>query len=590
MIENQKSLSNSCKYCGWEFQNDIIQKIIEEQESVVCEFCGIEINISSIRPRERIIKENYEKTSNSKDKVEKKKKSIVKSISKLIKTKKYSVNVILGDKDFPKIFKENLIVVISRLIYKYIREWEKVNDVNIRQVGLTQTILITLAKNVKPIIDKRIHNSKLANLHKITPEEFEEWLKLLQKKIHSTQEYRKHFLNYLLWLTKLVFRLVSDMWEMKNLPKFQATIIKDLKNYPWYGGHESSIDEFEPRENNFKRNNSVKSFNNKFKIINNIYQGKYKGTCAHCNIKLLHTIDFHHTDSTLKENTWKKRNNKDWKETMELFEKEKVIPLCGNCHSREQVKLFNNYKDIILRKNLFEKTEEQIDELIYNKVKDHESHYNRNIKFRITEWLKKRSVIEQLYDGKCIGCGKITVKKNLPALQFHHRSGKKEADSKLKWHKIKRYDIKTICNELIKEDCVCLCVNCHKTIHFKNIESIATELFSSDYKRRIKIYKHEIQQNIQNFDLKPIVIINPLGKEFEYGDVWKKYLLHIFELSKEGKKIKTLNLAESVGVNSRNTRKNIQDLVNKGLITIEGVHNNRTISLTEKGKKELEKM
>ncbi len=231
MIGNIKSPSNYCKFCGWEFQNDIIQKIIEEQESAVCEFCGIEINISSISPQEGNIKENYERISNSKDKVEKKKKSIVKSISKLTKTKKYSVNVIMGDKDFPKIFKENLIVVISRLIYKNIREWEQDNDVNIHQVGLTQSILITLAKKVKPIIGQRIHNSYLENLHKITPEEFEEWLKLLQKKLRSIQEYRKHFIIYLLWLTKLVFRLVSDMWEMKNLPKFQATILKDLKEY-----------------------------------------------------------------------------------------------------------------------------------------------------------------------------------------------------------------------------------------------------------------------------------------------------------------------------------------------------------------------
>ena len=92
MIGNIKSPSNYCKFCGWEFQNDIIQKIIEQQESAVCEFCGIEINISSISPQEGIIKENYERPSNSKDKVEKKKKSIVKSIIKLTKTKKYSVN------------------------------------------------------------------------------------------------------------------------------------------------------------------------------------------------------------------------------------------------------------------------------------------------------------------------------------------------------------------------------------------------------------------------------------------------------------------------------------------------------------------
>jgi len=340
------------------------------------------------------------------------------------------------------------------------------------------------------------------------------------------------------------------------------------------------------------KSNSIKNSNYKFKIIKNIYQGKYKGMCAYCNsdFKLLHAIDFHHSDSTIKKVTWKERKNKDWKDTMKLFEKEKVIPLCGNCHSREQAKLFNNYKNIILKENLFEIPADQIDKIIYNKVKDHETRYNRNIKFRITEWLKKRSVIEQLYDGKCIGCGKTTVKKNLPALQFHHRSGLKEADNKLKWHKIKKYDIKTICKKLIKEDCVCLCANCHKTVHVKNITSIPTNIFRDDYKTQIKIYKHEIQQNIQNFELKLKKIIDPLEKTYEYGEAWKKYLMHIFKLSKEIKNIKTLNLAECVGGNSRNTRKNIQKLLNKGLITIEGEHNNRTIKLTEKGRKELNNM
>ena len=58
----------------------------------------------------------------------------------------------------------------------------------------------------------------------------------------------------------------------------------------------------------------------------------------------------------------------------------------------------------------------------------------------------------------------------------------------------------------------------------------------------------------------------------------------------KGKKVKTLNLAQSVGVNTRNTRKNIQILVNKGLIRIEGIHNNRIFKITNRGKDELKKI
>ncbi len=67
---------------------------------------------------------------------------------------------------------------------------------------------------------------------------------------------------------------------------------------------------------------------------------------------------------------------------------------------------------------------------------------------------------------------------------------------------------------------------------------------------------------------------------------WKKYLLHISKLLNEEQTVHTKTLAESVGVNTRNTRKCIQKLLNKGLITINGVHINRAISLTEKGKNE----
>ena len=47
-----------------------------------------------------------------------------------------------------------------------------------------------------------------------------------------------------------------------------------------------------------------------------------------------------------------------------------------------------------------------------------------------------------------------------------------------------------------------------------------------------------------------------------YGEAWKKYLYHINKLINEGKRVQTKILAESVGVNTRNTRKNIQKLIN----------------------------
>ena len=74
MIDNVKNILNCCRYCGCKFQQDIRKKIVENKEFVICEFCGIEINIDSIDTQERFVKDPDEKTSNHKDDIKKNKK------------------------------------------------------------------------------------------------------------------------------------------------------------------------------------------------------------------------------------------------------------------------------------------------------------------------------------------------------------------------------------------------------------------------------------------------------------------------------------------------------------------------------------
>jgi len=77
----------------------------------------------------------------------------------------------------------------------------------------------------------KVPSNFLNNLFKINKEDFEGWLRLLQKKMDSNQEYQTQFKFYLNWLIRVVFKLVSDMWEMENLPKFHQIIRNDLKSY-----------------------------------------------------------------------------------------------------------------------------------------------------------------------------------------------------------------------------------------------------------------------------------------------------------------------------------------------------------------------
>jgi len=221
MIEKGKDTSICCNYCGWKVPVDFLQIIKENAGSLFCEFCGIEIELDINKSSEKDNRENL-KSSN---------KPNVSGNNNLKKSSKPSVRLIIKDEDFPRIFKENLIIVISRLIYIYIRIWENETNTSANRETITKSSFYELACKIKPIIDSKISHNFLLNLNKIDIAEFEDWLKLLQKKLHSDEAYLNHFKCFLLWLIKIVIKLMSEMWEMKNIPIFHSTILKDLKNY-----------------------------------------------------------------------------------------------------------------------------------------------------------------------------------------------------------------------------------------------------------------------------------------------------------------------------------------------------------------------
>jgi len=69
-----------------------------------------------------------------------------------------------------------------------------------------------------------------------------------------------------------------------------------------------------------------------------------------------------------------------------------------------------------------------------------------------------------------------------------------------------------------------------------------------------------------------------------------KYLVHIAKLTEEKTIIRTKDIAESVGVITRNVRKNLINLVNKELVIISGENNDRHILISDLGLEELQKI
>jgi len=245
-------------------------------------------------------------------------------------------------------------------------------------------------------------------------------------------------------------------------------------------------------------NKQIYQFKNKFKVVQNIYNGELKGKCLKCNIgvEFLPVLEFHHLNIDLKIN--KRINfNLNWKKIKQQLEQEKVMILCVNCHSQDNSKIYNKYKKLIQRKSFgANATNKEIKKYVksYVSIPNHSN--------RVIQLIKKKEIINQLYGGKCIGCGKITAHDNLPALHFHHRDGDNLHPGSETFNAIKNKEFSLMKKQLKKENCIAICGNCHKmqrTFHFKNNYE---KVVYPEYWNQIKKYYRMIEDNIKKFEFK----------------------------------------------------------------------------------------
>ena len=337
---------------------------------------------------------------------------------------------------------------------------------------------------------------------------------------------------------------------------------------------------------------------------------------------------------------------------MERLEQEKTIPICKNCHSIKQATVFNKYSEIITRKNSFENTIEGLEKNIHQYMRSQLKYEKFDQIKQVKPWIKKRIVTEKLFNGKCVGCGEdklpsLQFHHRDPKQKTYQKwSDLSNLSTSKIINKLKEDNAICLCanchsmtesrhleqnlGEILEKPEMNELVTYYKEIHQKinnysfpnqpellskksnrlernqhvqskkvrvnrRLESKKTNYILSNPKNNTGVKKSLFSEKQiiakLNIDLNSNTeLFNNRfqNREFRYGEAWKKYLSHITKLLNEGKEVQTKNLAESVGVNARNTRKNIQKLITKGLISINGEHNNRTIILTEKGRTELE--
>lgn len=336
------------------------------------------------------------------------------------------------------------------------------------------------------------------------------------------------------------------------------------------------------------------AFSNKLLILTNINNGKFNGKCSNCenDISILPSIDFHHPYEKIKQNNWRNNRFKNWQDIMVTFEKEGVIPLCRNCHSLENADIFQNFKEIILREDLFHYSPEEIHQIINNFVKYKVKNYVKNYKFRVLEWVKKRFIVEKFYNGKCVGCKKVYIYNYLPALEFHHKFKRDEID-KIRWSKIKKYEIKKIAQLLKKQNCICLCSNCHTLLHSGQFKNVVDDIFKNKYSIKFNSYLKELLNNINEFKVQWIDIKDPLRILFKQGEAWKKYILLCYSIVlNECTNIFTPKMILSnIKISKRHLKRVIENLNKKKLIKIiRNDGDNLYLMLTIKASKKINRM
>jgi len=312
--------------------------------------------------------------------------------------------------------------------------------------------------------------------------------------------------------------------------------ILSIENYERYSGDRGKTNLRSSRVSYCKECRStlrlINLLKKKYYITKTIFDGK----CSECNTGLTHLpcFEFHHPNPDLKTNVWTHIKHRSIENIKKWINEDNVILLCSNCHEMKKAKYFIEFQKLLNKFDLLDYSAEEIDELInytinlnqnFHQFKD----YKRTIKIQIKQFIRKRFVFEQLFSGKCVGCGNITISDYLPALELHHLYPEKKK-SFSSWRDLANQDCSTTIRQIIKEDVVCLCSNCHIIIRSKlhlYIDDIIEDRFFRD--TYLKTF-NTIISNIKsfNYNINQVDIRSPLRLKFSQDDFWKIRLMQIY--------------------------------------------------------------
>jgi hypothetical protein len=299
--------------------------------------------------------------------------------------------------------------------------------------------------------------------------------------------------------------------------------------------------------------------------------------CKKDMIEILPAISFHHpTDK--KSYTWSEGKEKGENQEIILnkLKSDHTVPLCENCHRLETASLFRKYNKLILLEKLFNNSAEDIIALIENQIKHEDSVNKTYIRKYLKRWIRKRYIIEKIFEGKCNCCGE-TVKNNLPAFAMHHLERNEESS---RWKDISDNDCEEIFNIIFNEKIIFICANCHRIVHsvFHQYVEEILENYSNEYVKKIRKKANERYNELKSileafrYKLEKSDIKSPLKVyTFSSQDAWKLYLLQFYYIMKKLRisSFRRKDFTQFFHINLRNVTNWIPKLLEKDYLKME---------------------
>jgi hypothetical protein len=253
--------------------------------------------------------------------------------------------------------------------------------------------------------------------------------------------------------------------------------------------------------------------------------------------------------------------------------------------------------------DLITQSTQKINEKLGNAVENLPKSRQRQMKARLKKLLIKQFIIKNIYNNICATCGKQT---NLPAFEFHHIDNSKKDKE---WLKMYNLNVRKTMENIIEENCVLICNNCHELIHSRFKEFYPDVIIKADdklykentliqYLPNIKKQIESIHENLGKYKKLKIADLDHRLLKIDLRvressktiyDVYEKFIYEVIKLNRYNEFTKK-DLMDLTGTSRPSVRDQIFKLISSGILKevitpkyIHKVGRTKVYELTEKG-------